>query len=149
MATNSDILLALLSERYHASHKMRERSANFTYWALGYLFALGTWIALNGNDLSQGPRVSLTVIIIAATAITLIYISDIKRGFNKNWEVLVKIEDELGCFEKGALITDDVLHPESYKTPQQAGLRGHFNTTILLLIATATALIFVAWSGGA
>ncbi len=142
-----NVLLTILNERYSASHKMRERSTRFALWILGFLIAAGSWLILNDNDIVLGDKAKLTVVTVIVAYFSYQYITDIKRGFDRNWQVIVTIEDALGCFEEGSLIDGRQLYPEKYKHPVHSGLRGHFGTTISLLVVAFVVLELLLWCG--
>jgi len=141
------VLLTLLNERYAASHKMRERSTRFALWIIGFLIAAGSWLILNDMEMVLGDRVKLTVITVIVAYFSYNYIIDIKRGFDRNWKVIITVEEALGCFEESTLIEGRRLFPEEYKHPVQSGIHGHFGTTIALLVVAFVVLELLLWYG--
>jgi ABC-type branched-subunit amino acid transport system permease subunit len=139
----ADILLNLLKERYDASHKMRERSLNFAIWIMGFGIAL-IWILLNGSPISQLQKIVLTCLVLVGGVLTRRFLKSIQAGFEENHKVMVKIEDTLGCYEKGAYIGDEPLFPEKYKDLSNKET-SHFGSIYIWLIAMGLALILMIW----
>jgi len=95
-----DILINLLTERYNAAHKIRERSLRFTIWALGLVLTL-IWILINGSLLTLSPTVILIIIVITLEGITFWVLYFLKSGFGKNRYVMIKLEEALSCYQEG------------------------------------------------
>ncbi|NQT20108.1 MAG: hypothetical protein HQ592_10420, partial [Planctomycetes bacterium] len=73
------VLIAELEERYGASHKIRERSSQFTLWISGMAIGLA-WVLINGCILSVGQRISLTVFTLALSFGALLLLRGLLRG---------------------------------------------------------------------
>lgn len=108
-----DILLSLLSERYNASHKMRERSLSFAIWILGFGVAM-VWLLLAGISLTGPQKIILTVFVVVVLALTNYFLCAIEKGFIHNKKIMVNIEQALGCYEKGAYDNSKALFPREY-----------------------------------
>lgn len=137
-------LLAELQERYHASHKMRERSVQFTLWISGMGIGLG-WLLISQTNLVMPQRIALTLLILALFACTLYFIFGLRRGFDKNRNTLIRCEKALGLFETGLFLEDASILPSEY---QGIKIRwsDHFSTLCLWLGIVAVALLILTWS---
>jgi hypothetical protein len=138
-----DILLNLLKERYEASHKMRERSLSFATWVMGFGIAL-VWILVSGSSLGLWQKVVLTGFVFVASALTRKFLKSIETGFEKNHEIMVRIEDILGCYEKNAYAETETLFPEKYKDLSNKDT-SHFGSIYLWLMAMGLVLIVMIW----
>jgi len=138
-----DILLNLLSERYNASHKMRERSLNFTTWILGFGIAL-SWILLSQITLNFTQRIVFTIFIIVIGSFTIIFLSSIEIGFNNNRKVMIRIEKILGCYELNEYSDDETLFPEVYKSFNKKRT-WHFRSLYIGILLIFILLIVFIW----
>ena len=142
-----NILQNLLIERYNASHKMRDRSLKFTLWVFGYIVLLNGWLVINSATLSTDQKFAFTFLTIVVTVFTFFFIRDIKRGVYINRNVIIKIEDTLGLYDKGKYHTSEQILPNEYKNNQQSGKRGHFATIYAWIGFTCLLTIIVIWWG--
>ena len=140
-----NVLMNLLNERYNASHKMRERSFKFALWIFGILIGGGSWLLLNGSTLTTVQKVQLTIIILLTGVFTFWFIHAIKKGFDTNWALMVRIEKSIGCYKKGVFIKAESLFPDPYKEPKKTFLSSHFLTLYAWLISTVTVIVFMIW----
>ena len=138
-----DILLNLLKERYEASHKMRERSLSFAVWIMGFGIAL-IWILIGGPSLGVWQKIVLTGFVLVASALTRKFLKSIETGFKNNHEIMVRIEDILGCYEKDNYVETESLFPEKYKDLSNKGT-SHFGSIYVWLVAMGFALILMIW----
>ncbi len=76
------VLLAELQERYNASHKIRERSTQFTLWISGMAIGLG-WLLISQTMFSLSQRIALTLLIAALFIGTVYLIMGLRSGFKK------------------------------------------------------------------
>lgn len=140
-----NILLNLLNERYNASHKMRERSLNFAIWILGFVVVSIGWLLLNGARLTASQGCALTVIVIVIGIITFWFLQAIKKGFDKNMEVMINIEQALGCYKQGLYNDSKALFPNEYKYVKKQPLSSHFISIYVWIIVAAVVTIFMIW----
>ena len=140
-----NVLLALLVERYNASHKMRERSFKFALWILGLLIGGGSWILLNGSTFTIVQRVQITIILVLTGIFTFWFIHAIKKGFNTNWALMVRIEESIQLYEEGVYIESESLFPATFKNTGRISLTSHFLTLYAWLISTIAILLFMIW----
>lgn len=140
-----NVLLALLNERYNASHKMRERSFKFALWIFGLLIGGGSWILLNGSTLTIVQKAELTVILSLTSIFTFWFIQAIKKGFDTNWTVTVKIEESIQLYDKGVFLDSESLFPESYKNAGRTSMSSHFITLYVWLASTLIVLLLMIW----
>src|SRR3989339_373093 len=120
-----DVLLALLKERYESSHKMRERSYSFAIWILGYGIAI-SWVLLNNSNLKKFEQIIFTLFIIIIGYLTYKFIWAIDKGSENNRNVMIKLEDAIGCYNKGKLIENESIYPEKYRDLSYKAT-SHFN----------------------
>jgi uncharacterized membrane protein YsdA (DUF1294 family) len=139
-----DILLTLLKERYEASHKMRERSYKFSVWILGVGVAL-IWLILSRPEICIRQRTVLTFVIIIIGALAFQFLRSIDKGFANNKEVMIRIEQILGCYDQDIYIGGECLYPRQYGTNRKNGF-SHFLSLYTLLVAVGLAVIVLLWS---
>lgn len=138
-----DILLSLLNERYDASHKMRERSLNFAIWILGFGIGI-TWILLDNVNLLVSQKIILTMFISIIGVLTKNFLSCIEKGFNSNKDVMITLEDALGCYEQERYIAGKSLYPDKYKN-FDCNKTSHFNSLYIWLWVVGGLLISLIW----
>jgi len=138
-----DILMILLRERYEASHKMRERSMAFATWVMGFGIAL-IWILLSDSPLGLWQKIILTAFIFVGGILTKKFLKSIHVGFENNHKVMVKIEETLGCYEKGVYIEEESLFPGNYKDLSNKET-SHFGSIYAWLVAMGFVLILMIW----
>jgi len=138
-----DILVNLLKERYEASHKMRERSMSFSTWVMGFCVAL-IWILLSGSPLGLWQKIVLTGFVLVGGVLTRKFLKSIQVGFENNHNLMVKIEETLGCYEKGVYVGEDSLFPENYKDLSNKET-SHFASIYVWLAVMGLALILMIW----
>jgi len=144
-----NILLSLLNERYNASHQMRDRSLKFAIWVIGFVIIAIPWLLLNRELLTSCVKWSFTFIILIIGFFSYWFLIAINIGFNRNWDLLTKIEKALGCYEKSVYIESEQLFPKEYKhkysKKKKINWTYHF-ITIYAWIGIAIALIiFFIW----
>lgn len=139
----TDILLNLLKERYEASHKMRERSLSFAIWIMGFAIAL-IWVLIRGPSLGLWQKIVLTGFVLVASGLTGRFLKSIETGFKNNHEVMVRIEDILGCYEKDIYVEAESLFPEKYKALSNKDT-SHFGSIYVWLVAMGFGLILMIW----
>ena len=138
------VLLAVLQERYSASHKIRERSIQFTMWISGMAILLG-WLLITERALGLSQRVALTLLILPLFAGTIHFISGLARGFRKNREVMIICERALGLHDSGIYLKDCPLLPTEYNRTKRKW-SDHFFTLTVWLILMAGALFMLTWT---
>jgi len=140
-----DIVLSLLNERYDASHRMRERSLNFAIWILGFGIAMA-WMLVSGIELSISQKIILTMFIAVIGYLTRKFLSCIEAGFNANKDVMVTLEEALGCYEQNKYIENKSLYPEKYKN-SDCTKTSHFKSLYEWIWVTIGLLISLIWLG--
>lgn len=138
-----DILLNLLNERYNASHKMRERSLNFTTWILGFGIAL-SWILLSQITLNLAQRIIFTIFIIFLGSFTIKFLRSIEIGFDKNRKVMIRIERILGCYKLNEYSDNEPLFPDEYRDFNKKGT-WHFRSLYIWISLISILLIVFIW----
>jgi len=144
------ILLSAAEERYKSIHLMRERVYKFSTWAIGVLLVVVGWIAKAGTDICFSQRVFITLAILAASGSISLYIRDIRKGFDSNFSVLVKIERLLGFFTPGFFgDSDKSLYPEKWSREKRRGEKRRpgkfFNHTYLIIWVCVVIALFTVW----
>jgi ABC-type branched-subunit amino acid transport system permease subunit len=139
-----NILLSLLNERYNASHKIRERSFRFAVWLLGLAVAL-VWVLISGNPLNVLQKIMLTIFVSILGGITFFFLYSLKKGFDNNRKVIIKIEEALGCYKDGIYSDSEALYPNEYKQMEKGSWFFHFNTIYLLIIIVTLIIIILTW----
>ena len=138
------VLLAILQERYNASHKIRERSIKFTLWISGMAIGLG-WLLISQKSLFLPQRIALTLLILALFAGTLYFLMGLRRGFQKNREVTINCERALGMHDDGVFSSDDPLLPKEY-TLTKRRWSDHFHTLYGWVILVGISLLILTWT---
>jgi len=150
-----NILLNLLTERYNASHRMRERSLNFALWILGFGVAIA-WLLLSGVSLTIFQKVVLTIFVIIVSILATYFLHCIKKGFDNNKELIIDIEQALGCYEEGVYINSKSLFPEEYREniEELPGFKKvlrllgfHFVSIYIWIIGITSMIILLIWFG--
>lgn len=139
-----DVLLALLQERYTASHNMRDRSMQFAFWVLG----LGTglaWLLITETSLSFYQKIMLSVILVLFWLLSFLVEWAIDRGFDTNRRVTITIEDALHLFDAGAYVADRSILPTSYRNTKKTW-SSHFLWIHVLIGAMFVVLAVLVWS---
>ena len=140
----TSILLTLLNERYHASHLMRERSLKFAMWILGFVAVAVPWLLFQ-RGLCSGQKVAFTVLTTMLGAATFLFVRAIHVGFNKNWEVIIKLEEALGCYEKNLFVNSIQLFPEEYRNIRKISSRSHFSLIYIWIILASIVTVISIW----
>ena len=139
------VLLAELQERYNASHKIRERSIQFTLWISGMAIGLG-WLLISQQALAFSQRVALTLLIAALFSGTLFFILGLGRGFRKNREAMIRSERGLGMHDSGVYLADTPLLPTEYSRTKHKW-SNHFCALCVWLVLVALSLLILTWAG--
>lgn len=138
------VLLTALKERYDASHKIRERSIQFTLWISGMAIGLG-WLLISQETFAVSQRVALTLLIAALFAGTLYFIMGLRKGFRKNREAMIRSERALRMHDSGVYLTNAPLLPTEYsRTTRKWG--DHFCTLCVWLFLVAVSLFILTWT---
>lgn len=138
-----DIVVNLLNERYDASHRMRERSLNFAIWILGFGIAM-IWILLGDINLHKSQKVVLSIFIAIIGYLTKKFLSHIETGFCANKEVMITLEEALGCYEQNVYVNNKSLYPERYKS-LDCSKTSHFRSLYEWVWAVVVLLISLIW----
>ena len=134
-----DILISQLNERYGALHKMRDRSMHFTIWILGLGLALA-WLLISEVTLSSWQPFVVTFFLVVFGFCSVVYLRAIQRGFNKNRDIVIRLERLLGLYDEdfygnvGAVLPKDFLNKKLHWA-------GHFPTLYLLIAVVLVSLI--------
>ncbi len=140
----AQVLLAELQERYSASHKIRERSIQFTLWISGMAIGIG-WLLISQKVLVVSQRVALTLLIVALFAGTIYFMMGLLRGFRKNREAMIRSERALGMYDPGMYLADTPLLPREYSHAKRKW-SDHFCTLCVWVILVAVSLLVLTWA---
>ena len=124
---------------------MRDRSLKFATWILGFGIAL-IWILLGGPSLGFLSKIILTVLVVIVGILTGIFLKSIDKGFVNNRAVMIRIEEALGCYEKGVYVENASLFPNEYKDLSKKNT-SHFGSIYKWLIIIGLVVISVIWLG--
>ena len=138
------VLLTELQERYNASHKIRDRSTNFTLWISGMAIGL-SWLLICQKELLLNQRIALTLLVIALFGGTLFFIIGLRRGFAKNREATIRCERALHMFDSDVYLKETSLLPSEYATTKTRW-SDHFCTLCVWLIIVALSLLILTWT---
>ena len=139
-------LLAVLSERYAASHKIRERSMEFTLWISGLAIGLA-WLLISQGGLAVGQRVALAGLVIGLFIGTMHFMLGLARGAKNNRAALISVEQALGMHTPGYFVETTALLPSEY-TKHDTRWSHHFCTLHVWLTIVALALLSLVWTSG-
>lgn len=134
------IMQTLLSEKYSAEHKMRERSARFTIWILGLGMAL-LWILLWKDSLDFYQKLIICAFIVSYSALSLWFLEEICKGFKANREIIIKLEDFLGLYQEGEYLEKDTILPAEYRKIYKRASPSHFKSLYALILVLAIFII--------
>nr|MBC8361657.1 hypothetical protein [Candidatus Desulfatibia profunda] len=138
------VLLTELQERYNASHKIRERSTQFTLWISGMAIGLG-WLLISQKTFALSQRIALTLLIAALFAGTIYFIMGLRRGSKKNREAMIRCESALGMHDTDAYLEGKSLLPREYSQTDRKW-SDHFCTLCVWLILVALSLFILTWT---
>lgn len=141
----TDVVIRLLDERCNAAHRMRERSQSFTIWILGLGIALGWKILDDNTGFSFFQKALLTIFVLVLSETARKYVAGIEAGFNKNREILIKLEKLLGLYTEGFFLKEGALFPNEYSA-QINKETSHFCLLGKLLLTLEWFLIIFIWS---
>lgn len=139
------VLLVELQERYNASHKIRERSIQFTLWISGMAIGIGWLLLSQKTPLSIYQRIALTVLSLTLSMGTLYFLIGLRRGMSNNREAMIRSEKALGMHTPGVFLPDIALLPAEYKESSRRW-SDHFYTLYLWLILVALSLLILTWT---
>jgi hypothetical protein len=146
-----DVLLSALEERYSSIHKIRERVQSIGLWALGLLLGAGGWLMQSDIILSTLRKIIAIVIIIGAVSfIRFIYLEDLRKGFNSQQKIAVRLEKALCLYSKGIFDdSDESIYPAKWARAGTEKSDGKFfdSTYGLLYIGVAFILINILLNG--
>jgi hypothetical protein len=137
-------LLAQLTERYNASHQIRDRSTQFTLWISGLAIGLA-WVLISESVLVLSQRIALTLLISAIGGGAAYFIIALKRGFQTNRKMMIRVEDALGMHTAGVFLANEPLLSPQYRQTR-ARWSDHFNTLFVWIVVVAAALLVLTWS---
>ena len=138
-----EILLNLLNERYNASHRMRERSLNFALWILGFGIAMA-WMLVSQITLTFPQKIIVSIFVIIVGCLTKKFLASIEAGFDRNRNIMIKIEEVLGCYKANAYCEDTTLFPKEYKNLDKKET-SHFKSLYQWVWAVIGVLISLIW----
>jgi hypothetical protein len=138
------VLMAELQERYDSSHKIRDRSTQFTLWISGMAIGLA-WLLVSEASLAVPQRLALTLLAAVLYLGALFLVRALQRGSCRNREAMIRVERALGMHEKGYYLPDAVLLPDQYG--QTARKWSHDSCTLpIWLTLVATTLVILIWT---
>ncbi len=138
------VLMAELQERYDSSHKIRDRSTQFTLWISGMAIGL-SWLLVSEAVLSTLQKVAITLLTLALYFGAVFLIRALHKGAGANREAMIRIERALGMYEKGFYLQDVSLLPAQYghTIPKWS----HDSCTLpIWLTVVAVALLILTWT---
>jgi len=138
------VLITELQERYNASHKIRERSTQFTLWISGMAIGLG-WLLISQKTLVLTQKIALSLLIAALFAGTLYFIMGLRRGFQKNRGTMIKCEHALKMHDSDVYLADTTLLSDEYNSTNRKW-SDHFCTLCVWLFLVAISLLILTWT---
>ncbi|SRR5581483_2647161 len=143
--TKIQILLQALEERYRVLHTIRERMQNVSLWSLGILLGAGGWLIQSKNILTCEQKILFSFFVLIAFAVVrFAYLSDLAKGFRSQQQVVARIEDILGLFDKNfSGSSEESVYPERWKNSGLKGGDGKFIQTNYALLYIGVVLILI------
>lgn len=138
------VLLIELQERYAATHKMRERSTQFTIWLSGMAIGLA-WLLISHNALALSQRLALTLLIVTLWTGGGVFVLGMSKGFRNNRTAMIRTEQSLGMYEIGIYLQEESLLPAAYKQTK-GKWNDHFSTLCVWLCVVALSLFVLVWT---
>lgn len=138
------VLITELQERYNASHKIRERSMQFTLWISGMAIGLG-WLLIGQKTLVLTQKIALSLLIAALFAVTFYFIMGLRKGFQKNRGTMIKCEHALRMHDSDVYLTDTPLLPDEYNSTNRKW-NDHFCTLCVWLLVVTISLLILTWT---
>ena len=139
------VLLAELQERYAAAHKMRERGLQFVLWLSGIAIGL-TLILISQKELTVIQKGTLSALVTVLFIGALHIISGLRRGFKKNRETMIRIEEALGLHQDNCYLKESSLLPTDYRSTKHKWT-DHFSTLLIWLALLAISILVLTWAG--
>lgn len=139
-----EVLMAQIQERYSAAHQIRERGTQFTIWISGLGIGLA-WLLVSEGSLTLVQRGALTVLTLALFGGAIYFLLALDKGFCRNREVIIALENALRLHEAGVYLPDKPLLPGEYAKTN--GRWTHlFCTLRVWLVLTALSLLVLTWA---
>lgn len=138
-----DVILAQLQERYHALHKMRDRSMQFALWILGLGLGMG-WLLLSEKALTSPQQGAITLLLLLLGLATLWFIRGIQRGFETTRQIVIRLEKMLELYERGSYGQAEAVLPREYTQTKKKSV-GHFETLYGIMIVVFLTLLLLTW----
>ena len=139
-----DVVMAQLQERYEASHKMRDRSMQVVLWILGFGLGMG-WLLISETPLSCSQQVAITIFLLLLNIVTLWFVSAIRRGFENNRQIVIRLETILKLHELNSYGIAESVLPRKYSEMKRRWT-GHFETLYAIILVVLISLIVLTWT---
>jgi len=143
-AKKTEILLVAYQKHAAELLAIEEAQQKFITLLLAILSAGGSFLAGMQVSLSCGPRLGVTIIVVAVVVIGLIYTAVRNRARATTRALLVRCEEALGFFQEGAFVKDDTLYGETLKKYPSRG--GWLSWNYALVPATGLGFLIVLWT---
>jgi hypothetical protein len=144
VAEKAEILLAAYQKHADELLAIEEAQQKLVTLLLAILGAGGSFLAGMQVSLSCGPKLGVTIIVVAIVIIGLIYTAVRSRARATTRALLVRCEEALGFYQSGAFIHDDTLYGETLKN--YPGLGGWLSWNYALVPATGLGFLIVLWT---
>lgn len=95
------------------------------------------WLLLTECDLSLAQTISLSIFVIAMAGFVHLFLGSLQRGFQKNREIMIKLETRLGLHE-GSLL------PREYKSAKMKST-DFIPMAKLFILFVSIAIVAVSW----
>ena len=79
------------------------------------------------------------------TVISFWFLCSIQKGFNKNRELIIKMEKIIHCYDEGVYTEKEILFPKEYGEHKKKNLMSHFKSIYILLFPIAILLVVLIW----
>lgn len=135
------VMMAELTERYNASHQIRERGYQVVLAITGAAVGLA-WLLVSEADLDAGHRWGLVALILTLGGGAYYFVNTLRKGFQSNRQALIRVEHALGMFKKGEYLPEESLLPLQYASCKP-GCSDLFSVMLTWIIIVGLVLLFL------
>ena len=95
------------------------------------------WLLLTECDLSLAQTISLSIFVIAMAVFVHLFLTSLQKGFQKNREIMIKLETRLG-------LHDGSLLPDEYKSAKKKS-SDFIPMAKIFILFVSIAIVVVSW----
>lgn len=140
----TEVLLAAYQKHATELLAIEDAQQKFLALLLGILGAGGTFLAGMQVSLSLGPKLGVTIIVVAVVLIGLVYTAVRSRARATTRALLVRCEEALGFYREGAFFNKETLYGDALKNFPGRG--GWLSWNYALVPAVGLGFLVVLWT---